>query len=260
MRARPFALVLAAVGLVSPGAHAEPPWVDRHVVLPEHDWAFDFGIGVAHDEGDAGHPTGTGMNFEAAVSPVDRLELGVRTGLRIGTDGQTTRADAYGRLFDRPSFGTNHDVGANPELRVRGALTRGEVVEVAVEGRLFLPAEHASNLGVMFGVPLLFHLGRVARIDTGVYVPVVFDSPVGAYVSLPVDLWFQVTRAFWLGPMSGVVYDAQATRANVPFGLGLGYQALRNFDIKGQFLFPELNQTEGAQTFGFGVAMEVRIE
>jgi hypothetical protein len=260
---RLYALVLAvalAGVLAAPRAFAAPPWVDRHIVLPEYDWSFDFGVGIAHDYAPANPPTGAGLDTEIVVSPVDRLEIGIRTGLRIGDDGRATQADQYGRLFDYPTFGTNHDDFANPELRVRGALLRAPIVEIGVEGRLFLPAEHGSDAGIMFGVPFLFHLGHVARIDTGVYVPVLFYNPVDAYISLPIDVWFQATPRLWLGPITGVVIHPSANHADVPFGLGLGYQAVRNVDLKTQFLFPALNDTQGAQTFGFGAAIEVRIE
>ena len=254
-------LFATVAGLVAPRrASAEPPWVDRHVVLPEHDWAFDLGMGIAHDYAPPQNPTGVGFDFEGAVSPVDRLEIGVRTGVRIGDDGRATQADAYGRLFDRQTFGTFHDVVADPEIRVRGALLRGNIVEVGAEGRLFLPVEQGSEVGILFGVPLLFHLGEVARIDTGLYVPVVFESPVDASLSAPVDVWFQATRKLWLGPMTGFVYDFTSRHADVPLGLGLGYQVVRNVDLKAEFLFPALNDTQGAQTFGVGFGMQVRIE
>ncbi len=237
--------------------------MDRHVVLPEHDWSFDLGIGVAHSDA-ANGITGAGVNFEAAVSPVDRLEIGLRTGVRTDDDARLLKADAYGRLFDRQTFGTNNDVAANPELRIRGALERGRVVEVALEGRVFIPAEQYSELGVMFGLPLLFHLGHVARLDTGIYVPVIFYSPVVADVSVPVDLWFQATDKLWVGPMSGFVYHAPAgnarDHADVQFGLGFGYQPFSMFDLKAQFLFPGINDMQGAQNFGLGVGMQVRIE
>ena len=261
MSARRVAGSIAVAGfLTASGAAAAPPWVDRHVVLPEHDWAFDFGIGIARDYDPPRNPAGAGLNFEMSVSPVDRLELGVRSGLRIADDGRATVADAYGRLFDRQTFGTNHDDFANPEIRVRGALLRARVVEIGLEGRVFLPAEHGSELGLLFGVPFLFHLGGVARLDFGLYVPVLFYSPVVADISLPLDVWFQVTNQLWLGPMTGVVFDTNAQHAAVQLGFGLGYQIVRAVDFKTQFLFRDLNETQGAQTFGFGVGIQVRIE
>jgi hypothetical protein len=262
VRSRAAGLSVGLAGIfAASAAAAEPPWVDRHIVLPEHDWAFDLGLGIAHDEfvfytpGGAQETrgvTGPGLNFEASVSPVDRLELGFRTGLRIGDDARATQADAFGRLFDRQTFGTKNDVAADPELRVRGALLRGSVAEIGLEGRVFLPAEQYSEVGILFGVPFLFHLGM--------YVPVVFYSPVNVDLSVPLDVWFQATRRLWLGPMTGFVYNTNTEHTAVQLGVGLGYQIVRFVDLKTQFLFPDLNQTQGAATFGFGVGVEVRIE
>ena len=119
-------------------ASAAPRYVDRGITLPRHDWAFDFGLGIAHNYDPPRNPIGAGFNFEMAVSPVDRLELGVRSGARLGSDARLNAADgygpdAYGRLFDRQTFGTNRDDFANPELRIRGALLRDRVVEIAVD-------------------------------------------------------------------------------------------------------------------------------
>ncbi len=248
-------------GLVSAGtAAAAPPWVERHITLPEHDWAFDFGLGIAHDYAPPVSPTGVGVNFEMAVSPVSRLELGFRTGLRMGDDARFTHADEYGRLFDRQSFDTSNATIANPELRVRGAVVRSEVVELALEGRAFLPVNQGARFGAMFGVPIFFHLGDRARIDTGVYVPVVFNTPIDTYFSAPFDLWFQPTAKLWLGPMSGVVFHSVNNHVSVPLGFGLGYQFTHALDLKTQILFPSINDNQGAQSFGVGVGLQVRIE
>jgi hypothetical protein len=251
----------AACAIAPRVASAEPPWVDRHIVLPEHDWSFDLGLGIQHDRfAPDDQPTGTGLNFEMAVSPVNRLELGIRSGLRIGDDGRATQADEVGRLFDRQTFGTNNDVFANPEIRVRGALLEHPIVEIGLEGRVFLPAEQYSAFGFMVGLPFLFHIAGVARIDTGFFVPVVLYDPVQVYLSVPLDVWFQVTNRLWLGPETGIVFDATHDHAIAQLGFGLGYQILRNLDLKTQFLFPQISEPQGAQTFGFGVGIEVRIE
>jgi hypothetical protein len=269
VRAGLAGLVAVAGVFVASSARAEPPYVERHVVLPEHYWAFDFGVGIGHDGNPQRNPpTGVGLNFDMAVSPVDRLELGFRSGLRIGDDGRTTQADTYGRLFDHPTFGTGgyppggfrYDDFANPELRIRGALYRGPVAEVALEGRLFLPAEHGSEAGLMFGVPLLFHIAHIARLDTGLYVPFVFYNPIVADIFVPVNLWFQPISRLWVGPMTGVDYHTNTNDADVSFGVGLGVQVARFCDLKTQVLFPALNQTQGAQTVGVGFGVELRIE
>ena len=244
------------------GFRPAPPESIVPSVLPEHNWSFDFGVWHRARLRSRQPPTGAGLEHRdrrlARGPPRDR-EFVPDCG--SGTTGAARKPTSTGRLFDYPTFGTNHDDFANlPSSAFAARFCALQSSEIGAEERLFLPAEHGSEAGIMFGVPFLFHLGHIARIDTGVYVPVLFYNPVDAYISLPIDVWFQATPRFWLGPITGVVIHPSANHADVPFGLGLGYQAVRNVDLKTQFLFPALNDTQGAQTFGFGVAIEVRIE
>ena len=254
-----LALVAATAGAVD--AQAAPPWVDRSITLPRHDWAFDFGLGIRHLDA-PNSPTGAGLNLEGAVGITRRLEIGLRTGFRFGNDGRTTQADEYGRLFDRQTFGTNQGVVANPEFRIRGALVGGEVVEVGLEGRAILPFEDGSRFGIGFGLPLAFHLGRVVRLDTGVYVPVVLYDPTWMAVSVPLDVWIQATQNLWLGPMTGVrfYHAGDRDRTDWALGFGLGYSITRAFDLKSMVLMPGINHPEGARNIGAGFGIQVRIE
>ena len=246
--------------LVSQG-HAAPRWVARSVTLPEHDWAFDFGLGIGHfDAPDP--PTGAGMNVEMAVGVTRNLELGVREGFRFGSEGRATRANEYGRLFDRQTFGTNQDELANPEFRMRGRLVDGPTVELALEGRAALPIEQGSELALQFGMPVWFRLGRSVRLDTGVYVPVAFYEPTRVSLSAPLDVWIQCSPALWLGPMTGVriTRQGESERTDVSLGFGFGYSLGRAADFKAMALAPRVNQEQGARTFGVGVGFQVRIE
>jgi hypothetical protein len=253
------ATALALVASARP-VRAEGPWADRHVTLPGGDWAFDLGLGVARDYAPPVNPTGAGFNIEGAVGITRDIELGFRTGLRMGDDARATHADEYGRLFDRETFDTSNGSVDNPEVRLRGAVVRSAIVELALEGRAYLPINTGSSFGAMLGVPLLFHLGTSARIDTGVFVPVIFATPLDTYFSAPIDVWFQVTPRVWLGPESGINFHSVNNRVTVPLGFGLGYQITRTLDLKSQFLFPAINDTQGAQTFGLGVGIQVRVE
>lgn len=202
---------------------------------------------------------GAGLNLELAVGVLTDLELGFRTGLRLGNDGRALRADNYGRLFDRQTFGTNNDTVANPELRVRGRLVNGSIAELALEGRAFLPIETYSRFGIMVGLPLLLHLGRV-RLDTGLYVPIIFRERTEVDVSVPIDLWIQASQRFWIGPMSGVrIYNPSGV-TDVSLGLGLGYQFTHAIDLKAMLVFPGINHSQGARAFGAGVGLQLRIE
>jgi hypothetical protein len=256
-----LALAAAASTLPFAGeARAAPPWVDRNLTLPSGDWAFDFGLGVGHvpDDSEAG------VNLEMAVGITPRVELGVRTGLRIGdTAERGIVADDYGRLFDRQTFDVGADTVANPEIRVRGALVRDSIAEVALEGRVVLPFADGTGAGLLFGVPLSFHLGDRVRLDTGPYVPVAFPphADTDVALSIPIDVWIQAGPRFWLGPMAGLKFERLGNNGgatDVSFGFGLGYSIARVVDFKAMFLFPTINNESG--DFGVGAGVEVRIE
>jgi hypothetical protein len=248
-------------------AHAAPPWVDRPLTLPGGDWAFNFGLGLAHAPPPPGESdVGAGVNAEMAVGLTDRVELGVRGGVRFGDAYERgLGGDAYGRLFDRETFDygvEGAEVLSNPEVRVRGALVRARIFELALEGRLVAPFAWNTNAGALFGVPMAFHFGERVRMDLGVYLPVVFiphDVAVG--VSAPIDVWIQITPRLWLGPMTGLVFnrvgDAREV-TNLSLGFGLGYSITHYLDFKTMFLFPTINHDSGV--FGLGAGVELRIE
>jgi hypothetical protein len=206
-----------------------------------------------------------GINAEMAVGLTNRVELGVRTGARFG-DGfeRGLNGDAYGRLFDRQTFDEGTDALANPEVRVRGALVRDSIVELALEGRAMLPIADGTGAGFLFGVPLSFHLGDRVRLDTGAYVPVVFrhdNQDTVANLDVPVDVWIQATPKFWLGPMTGVAFERVGNgngTTDVSLGFGLGYQITHYLDFKAMLLFPTVNND--SRVFGVGAGVQIRIE
>ncbi len=265
MRWIPPALVAPLAILAASRAAAAPPWVDRHLTLPASDWAFDFGLGVSHVQ-PAPPPfpdlSGVGMNAEMAVGLTSRVELGVRTGLRFGdAAARSTQGDSYGRLFDRQTFATGADPFANPEVRVLGAIVREPIVELGLEGRIVLPFEQGTSAGVLFGLPLAFHLGDRVRLDVGLYVPIVFSRPaVVTDLAIPVDVWIQATPRLWLGPMTGVhiVHIGDAGEGRVSLGFGLGYQITHAVDFKAMLLFPGVNIE--SRDFGAGAGFQIRIE
>jgi hypothetical protein len=258
------AAFVAVLAWASP-ASALPPWVDRPLTLPSGDWAFDFGLGVGHEPPDLRDDAyGAGINLEGAVGVTNRLEIGVRTGLRFG-DGfsRSIHGDQYGRLFDRQYFDGGSETVANPELRVRGALVRGDVFELGLEGRLFVPIEDNTDAGLEFGVPMAFHLGNRVRLDTGAYVPIVFTQPDATwYISAPLDVWIQASPKVWVGPMTGLVFrqppNGAPTVTDFSLGVGFGYQITHYLDFKAQFLFPDINRED--RDFGLGAGVQIRIE
>lgn len=253
---------LAALTFAPAMAWAAPDWVDRRQTLTPVSFAFDLGLGVGHYDG--GRPfvgTGAGTNLELSIGIIRHLELGFRQGIRFGDEGRLASADRYGRLYDWKTFDTGGSVFTNPEARVRGQLVDLEIIELSLEGRLVLPFVPQTRVGAMFGVPLSFHLGRIARIDTGGYVAVVFaDGRVPNGLIVPIDVWFQVTNKFWLGPQTGVVLDNPGNDTRIPLGMGLGYQFASFGDFKAGFMFPAVDRTGGGSNFGFGAGVQLRIE
>jgi hypothetical protein len=250
-------------------ASAAEPWVDRRLTLPTHDWAFDLALGIGHRETPIVTPfgnttrsvTGPGLNLELAVSVIHHLELGFRTGVRFGDDARFASADYYGRMYDRQSFALGGGTMANPEARVRGELIDLEIIELALEGRVVLPFDPGSRAGLLMGVPLAFHLGTIARLDTGVFIPVVFADPTVAAFNLPLDAWFQVSNKLWLGPMTGVrVGTNTGAPTDISMGFGLGYSVASFVDLKTMVLVPDINHSPIFRAVGVGIGVQIRIE
>ncbi|HEU4412198.1 MAG TPA: hypothetical protein VFS43_43550 [Polyangiaceae bacterium] len=258
------ALAAALLLTLAPDAGAAPAWVQRHIVLPEHNFSFDPGIAVAHTDVGPDDVNGVGVNLEAAFGITDRLELGFRTGLRFGNDGRATQADYYARLWDTDTYNTGTETLANPEARLRYGLLGGDVVELGLEARLWLPLPDDSEFGFAPGLPLLFHFGDRVRLDTGVLIPIIFTEPeTTLIISFPVRLWFQINEQLWLGPVAGVRvvndrFDNDYTQ--VPLGFGLGYQITSAIDLKTQLLFRDVDRDEASDDFGVGFGMQFRIE
>ncbi len=247
----------AAAGLVAfllaVSSEAAPPWVHRSLTLPSGDWAFDFGFGLGHAPYDR---LGPGLNMEFAVGAARHFEIGVRTGARFGTAARVAAADAYGRMFDTETYGQGFATMANPEVRLLGQLIDARVIELGIEGRVYLPFD--TGFGVMLGLPITFHFGRIARLDTGVYVPILFYDPTRAVVSFPAHLWFQVNGQLWLGPLLGVRFYENYTA--YPIGFGLGYQVSRAVDFKTELLFPMVDSHGSHDAWGLGAGIQLRIE
>jgi len=243
----PLAAVLVATSmtLVAAEARAAPPWVERRETLPGGNWAFDVGLGLGH----VPDRTAAGVNMEMAVGLTEHVELGVRTGLR---------------LFDRQYFDGGASPVANPELRVRWGFLSGGVAEVGLEGRFIAPIEAGTYAGIAPGLPIALHLGDSVRLDTGVWMPFIFGpNHTAVGISVPVDIWIQVTSRVWLGPMTGLASpDISPPFGNsitlVSMGFGVGYQITHYLDFKSMFLFPGLNQD--SRYFGVGAGVQIRIE
>jgi hypothetical protein len=245
-------MVAAVVGGVEVAEAA--PFVNRPLTLSRSDWALDMGLGIHHiplpDPAD--DVTGFGFNFEVKGGLTSFLQLGLRTGVRIGNKGRATQADYFGRTFETETYGTGGKTVANPEISLTWALIH-TAVELGLEGRLYLPLDGPT--GIMVAVPVNIHLGSSARLDTGIFVPIILRDDPDTTVSIPIHLWFQASHQLWLGPLTGVRFHDPGT--SVPLGFGLGYSASYDVDLKTWILFPNVDD-DGANDFGVGFGLQAR--
>ncbi|MBX3204799.1 MAG: hypothetical protein KF764_07005 [Labilithrix sp.] len=256
------AAALLSLATLSAPSDAAERWVDRPMTQHQLVFAGDAGLGIGHFRfrgpfnNDVSR-TGLGMNLEGALGVTERLELGFRTGVRFGNDGRATGADYYARTLWTETYGTGGDAVANPELRIRWVAYSGSIAEVGLDGRVFLPVEEGTRFGLMFGVPLTFHVSDIARIDTGVYIPILFYNPTVNGLSIPGYFWFQTSEKLWLGPMAQLRFIGAGSGdhdAHLLLGFGLGYQVASTVDLKTMILFPTVDDDFVRQVgAGFGV-------
>jgi hypothetical protein len=274
-RALAAAASLFAVTTGSAPSDAAERWIDRPMTLHRLVFAGDVGLGIGHTSIDLRpladlNATGLGMNLEGALGVTERLELGLRTGIRFGDDGRFTGADYYARTLWTETYGTRADTVANPEFRVRWVAYSGSVAEVGLDGRIYMPVEDGTRFGMMFGVPLAFHATDFLRIDTGAYLPIVFRPPgacdgrascVFNGLSIPGYFWFQVSEKLWLGPMTQLRFIDEGVGdhdAHLLLGFGLGYQVANAVDLKTMILFPAVDD-DRFRRFGAGFGVQFRI-
>jgi len=263
---------LLSLATVETPSDAAERWVDRPMTLHRLVFAGDVGIGVGHVRIPVAGPfddvsrTGLGLNLEAALGITERLELGFRTGVRFGNDGRATSPDYYARTLWTETYGTSplapgNDTVANPELRIRWVAYSGSIAEVGLDGRVFLPIEDGTRAGIMFGVPLAFHVSDLLRIDTGAYIPISFYDATYNGLSIPGYFWFQTSEKLWLGPMAQLRFiDVGPGNhdAHLLLGFGLGYQVANAVDLKTMILFPAVDD-DFARHFGAGFGVQFRI-
>ena len=242
-------------------ARAAAPWIYRGIVLPRGDVALDFGLGYGHAPPAPGFANdGFGLNLELRAGVSYDFEIGFRTGFRLDDGGQNTRADSFGRPFDTETYGTNNGRTANPELSFRWLVARGAGAELGTELRAYLPIETNSRFGLMFGLPIALRAGPV-RIDTGIYVPIIFYDPTLTIVSIPLHIWIQASYRVWLGPLLGLRFvSGGGSDTQYPLGFGLGIALNRALDLRTWLLFPDMSQDAAARTYGAGVALQIRFE
>jgi hypothetical protein len=254
-----FGLAAALVPLLVPGPARATPFVERPLTLPPSEWALGVGLGIGHDErpDPLDDITGLGVNLELRGGLTSGLQLGVRTGLRLGTDGRLTQADTYGRTFETETYGVGTDAIANPEVSLRVALLRTHVVGLGLEGRVYLPIEDGTEAGIMVAFPLHLHLGA-ARLESGLYIPIIFTDPRTSVISVPFHFWFQASPELALGVLTGVRRYRPGGGTTVPLGVGLNYALSTATDLRTWLLFPNVKGDGATDDFGGGLAFELR--
>jgi hypothetical protein len=255
-----FASMVAATLVSTSEASAAAPWIYRGLTLPSHDVALDFGLGYGHAYALPDDIDGWGLNLELRAGITHTFELGFRIGFRLDDGGRATQADYFGRPFETETYGTLFDSTSNPELKFRWSVARSYAAELGLELRAYLPIEAGSRFGFMFGLPIALRAG-IVRLDTGLFVPVIFYPQTLTVVSIPLHIWIQAAHNVWVGPLLGLqVISQNGSRTAYPLGFGLGLQAARNVDLRTWFLFRDMNQDRAARYWGAGVGLEVRFE
>ena len=182
------------------------PWSQRPLSLKPLNAEFQTGLGFAQTQTASGQKAGTGANLEAAVGLPILGEVSVRTGYRFGDTGIRSRADYYARLFDHETSNLGNDAWANPEIRARGTLVDLELFALGLETRFVVPIANGSDFSAAPGAPVRIRIPKIARIDTGIFVPIDFTHDTQYTISIPAQLYIQVQNAFF-GPMTGVRFN-----------------------------------------------------
>lgn len=275
------ASIVGAVGLCASTSLAATPWIERPLTLPPLRFTADAGLGIGqttvidprplYDTPVGTQKPGAGLNFEAALGLPLGMQVGMRMGVRFGASGPLTNADAYGTGFDPLTL--HLDTGtysfANPELRLQKSLVDFDAISAALDLRLALGlADETANI-FMPGIPVRIRIPGVARIDSGVFTPILFAGPNTWGVEIPVAVWFQRDK-FFFGPLSGFYWNNPAygteAQAGVPSevdihaGLGLGYTLGSLFDVKAQLLTTRINDASWAKYIGGGVGLGLVLE
>jgi hypothetical protein len=204
---------------------------------------------------------GWGSNLEAAVGLPFLGELRFRTGFRFGDGGVAANADHFARLFDPIVNEPGGDAMANPEISLRGSLIDLEIVEIGLETRAIIPTAANSDFALTPGVPVRIHVPSLARLDTGLWVPVETNPDTSYAIDVPAQLFFQVDDAFF-GPLSGIRFNhpggSGSSSTDVPAGLGGGYTLGGFLDLKVQVRTERINDPGWSKFIGGGIGVGLR--
>ncbi len=249
----------AGAALLGLTFHARPvaahSFAQRSLTLPSS--AFELGLGLGLGHRDVSDYTGLGVNLEVGYGVTSTLELRFRTGLRLGEAARVIDADIFGRPVETETYGQQlgNDTFANPELGLRFLLLRAHPLELGLDARAILPLD--EKFGLVLGVPLALRLGDRLRVDTGLFLPIIFTDPdTTVDMSIPLHVWIKVNSNLFLGPVTGLYLPDHGGR-RVPFGFAVGNSISYDAELRFWLLFPDVREDSGAKNFGVGAALYV---
>jgi hypothetical protein len=261
------------------------PFVDVPLTLPPLHFAADVGVGFGtsqtfgpSDPNDLSSPlvstgshVGAGTSLEAAVGLPFLGELGVRIGYRFDDDGIAGNADHFARLFDPIVSEPGASQLTNPEIHLRGSLIAERVFELGLEGRVILPTDSSTTpdgqrisfFAITPGLPVRVHVPGLLRVDTGIYLPLSFNSSTSYSVDIPAQAFFAYQNAFF-GPVTGIRFNTpgggQDGSVDVPLGIAGGYTLAGRVDLKVQVRTERVNDPNWAsQYLGGGLGVGLRL-
>jgi len=258
--------------LVAAPAGADVAFVDRPLTLPPLHVSAEAGVGFGQYEAfepapndlestvSLGNKVGFGSSLAAAVGLPFVGEVGIRLGYRFDSTAAFAQADRFAHLFDPIVDGPGTDAFTNPEIMLLGTLFALPLVEVALETRAVLPTAQGSSFALTPGAPVRIHVPTFARIDTGIYLPVAFDSPATFAIQVPAQLFFQVGDSFF-GPMTGLLFLQNGPDPNpqIVAGLGGGHTLGGVLDLKAQLYTSQINDVNWAKHVGGGLGLGLRV-
>ncbi|HEY0714937.1 MAG TPA: hypothetical protein VGF45_19815, partial [Polyangia bacterium] len=216
---------------------------------------FELGLGLGFGHRDVSGYDGLGVNLELGYGLTSAVELRLRSGLRFADAGRIVQADRYGRPVDTETYNTGYDTLANPEIGLLFNLVRGGTAEIGIDARLTLPID--GDPGLLLGLPINLRLGSAARLDTGVYLPIVFYDPdTRIDLSVPLRLYFRLGGGSFLGPILGI-YKPEGGGTIVPFGIGGGASIAYDAEVRFWLMFDDIANDGGAKNFGLGIGLYV---
>lgn len=246
-------VALAGVGVFArPASATAPPF--RSLNLPANQFELGLGAGVGH-RGDPLNDNGLGVNLELGYGISHNLELRFRTGLRFGVEARSMAADRYARPVETETYDTGSETIANPELGLRFNLVHGATAEIALDAKAYLPL--SGRFGVMAGVPLALHLGNRLVLDTGVFIPVIFEeNSTYTEISIPMHLWIKSQGGVFFGPMTGVIFPNHGDTV-VPFGVGVGTALSYDADVRFWVIADDIANGHASSMWGGGVGLYI---